>query len=137
MRGRDATESSDQRDASPASPASSSAVDSRGEYVIASPGVTTSVSGVTVISLKSLMGEGSNEVPTENDGDGVAASSANLRNCGEDADVESAESAGRCLRLGLALMGSVPLSGTEALLLLPRAPGMGTARCKPASSSAT
>ena len=136
MRGRDATESSDQRDARPGSAASSSSGGSRGEYdVIASPGVTTSVS-VSGVIVMSLMGDGSRGLPIEKDGDGVAASSASLRNCGDDADVESAGRAGRCLRLGLEPIGCVPLSGTVALLLLPRPMGLGTARCRPASSSA-
>ena len=81
MRGRDATESSDQRDARPGSAASSSSGGSRGEYdVIASPGVTTSVSvaGVTVMSL---MGDGSSvDAPRTIEGDGTVASSASLRN---------------------------------------------------------
>ena len=77
MRGRDATESSDQRDARHGSTSSPSGF-SIGEELIASPGVTmSSDSGVTVVSL---IGEGSRGLPTEKDGDGVDASSASLRN---------------------------------------------------------
>lgn len=127
MRGRDATESSDQRDANPGSAAPSSTGFS-GESVIASPGVTTSVSGVRVISL---MGDGSKgDLKEEKEGDGVVASSASLRNCGDDADVNSAGRGGRCLRPGLELIERgpprSPLRGTVALQLRPRPIGLGT-----------
>ena len=132
MRGRDATESSDQRDARPDSPSAALPFADCSSTVMASPGVTTSASATTVVSL---MGEGSSVLATENEGDGMVASSARRRNCGEDADVDSTGSAGLCLRLGLELIGMEPVGATVALLLRPRPIGRGRGRSLTSSSS--
>ena len=121
MRGRDATESSDQRDAKPGSASSRGLCGlstSTGESVIASPGVTASSnSGVTTV-------ESEGELLVEKDGDGVDANSASLRSCGDDAEVDSVGNAGRCFLLGLELNERELLKwlllGTVALQLRPR-----------------
>ncbi len=101
MRGRDATESSDQRDASAASASSSSAGLSKDEQVMASPGETTSDSA---LAAASLISDGSRVGAGASEGDGIVASSARLRNWGVECDVVSVGSVGRCLRLGLELI---------------------------------
>ncbi len=127
MRGRDTTESMDQRDASPGSAPSRGPSTSTGESVIASPGVTTSSNScVTTV-------ESEGELLAEKDGEGVDASSASLRNCGDETEVDSAGNAGRCFLLGLELNGEplkCPLLGTVALELRPRPTilGMGSAK---------
>ena len=128
MRGRDATESTDQRDARPGSAFSRGLSTSTGDSVIASPGVTTSSdSGVTTV-------ESEGELLVEKDGEGVDASSASLLNCGDDAEVDRAGNAGLCLLLGLELNDNEPLKcplvGTVALELRPRPTilGMDSAR---------